>query len=225
MKIHRFDPTAGRYHFELEGIETTVHAHPAAELILARAGTFALRANAEVHTGLTYALLPPGNAHQVTASGGGSFKLFLLEIFPAQATRFSLVFGNDSSKIPHLQKQFHATTAIALPDARLNDLLEFLKSADYETPPDLNQLAARVHLSPSRLSHLFRAQTDIPLQHYLLWCRLRATVAHYLADPTSLRDAAHRNGFHDSAHLNRTFRKFFGVAPSFAYNSRNVQLG
>ena len=42
MQVKCFDSSAGRYHFVLEGIVTSSHAHPVAEVILAREGTFDL---------------------------------------------------------------------------------------------------------------------------------------------------------------------------------------
>ena len=223
MKIHRFDPTAGKYRFELSEIQSAPHAHPAAECILAREGTFDLTTDAKTYSKLRYALLPPGASHQITTRVKGRFELQMVELFPAR-THFPLVYGTDPATMLRVSEHFLTRTNPPLPDERLNEVLEFLKVPDQDLLPDWNRLATRVHLSPSRLSHLFRAQTGMSLQRYLLWCRLRTTVAHYLHRPDSLRDAAQRSGFYDNAHLNRTFRKFFGVAPSFAYNSRNGQV-
>jgi len=46
-------------------------------------------------------------------------------------------------------------------------------SLAYETPPaDIESLATSVHLSASRLRHLFRRETGIPLHRYLRRQRL-----------------------------------------------------
>ena len=47
----------------------------------------------------------------------------------------------------------------------------------------------------------------------MLWLRLERAVAVFAAGG-SLTDAAHAAGFADSAHLSRTFRRMFGLAPS-----------
>lgn len=80
----------------------------------------------------------------------------------------------------------------------------------------LAALAAAVHRSPSRLAHRFRDATGLPLRRYVLWCRLRAAVEAAMRGAT-LTEAAHAAGFADSAHLSRTFRANFGIAPSFLF--------
>jgi AraC-like DNA-binding protein len=79
-------------------------------------------------------------------------------------------------------------------------------------PIRLAALSEAVHLSPSRLVHRFREGTGVPLRRYVLWCRLRTADAAMRG--SSLTEAAHLAGFADSAHLTRTFRAMFGVAPS-----------
>jgi len=77
----------------------------------------------------------------------------------------------------------------------------------------LAQAAAMAHLSPSRFRHLFVAQTGISFRAYLLWARVGFAVARGLAGG-SWTDAAQQAGFADSAHLSRTCRRMFGLAPS-----------
>jgi AraC-like DNA-binding protein len=74
-------------------------------------------------------------------------------------------------------------------------------------------IAARVGVSPSRLTHLFSEQVGLPLRRYLLWLRLRTAIEQVRAG-ADLTDAAHAAGFADSAHLTRTCRDMFGLAPS-----------
>jgi AraC family transcriptional regulator len=80
----------------------------------------------------------------------------------------------------------------------------------------LAAVAKAMHRSPSRLAHRFREATGVPLRRYVLWCRLR-TATEAAMRGTSLTEAAHLAGFADSAHLSRTFRATFGVAPSLLF--------
>jgi len=73
--------------------------------------------------------------------------------------------------------------------------------------------AAMAHLSPSRFRHLFVAQTGISFRAYLLWARVGLAVARGMAGG-SWTDAAQQAGFADSAHLSRTCRRMFGIAPT-----------
>jgi AraC family transcriptional regulator len=108
-------------------------------------------------------------------------------------------------------------------DARIRRGLKMLR----ETPGHLISAAAvadAVGLSSGRFAHLFRAQVGLPVRRYLLWMRLREAVK-LLSNNNSLTEAAHGAGFADSAHLTRTFRKMFGIAPSEIFqNSQFVQV-
>lgn len=73
--------------------------------------------------------------------------------------------------------------------------------------------AAMAHLSPGRFRHLFVAQTGILFRAYLLWARVGLAVARGMAGG-SWTDAAQQAGFADSAHLSRTCRRMFGIAPT-----------
>ena len=84
-------------------------------------------------------------------------------------------------------------------------------------------LAAAVHRSPSRLAHRFREATGVPLRRYVLWCRLRVA-AEAAMRGASLTEAAHKAGFADSAHLSRTFRATFGIAPSFLFERGRLSV-
>lgn len=76
----------------------------------------------------------------------------------------------------------------------------------------LNQVAAAVHLSPSRFRHLFVREVGLAFRPYVLWLRLNRAVEAFAAGE-SLTTAAYRAGFADSAHLSRTFRRMYGMAP------------
>lgn len=75
----------------------------------------------------------------------------------------------------------------------------------------LTQVAAVVHLSPSRFRHLFVHEMGLAFRPYVLWLRLNRAVEAF-ASGESLTTAAYRAGFADSAHLSRTFRRMFGMA-------------
>lgn len=68
-------------------------------------------------------------------------------------------------------------------------------------------------LSAGRLRHLFVDETGLPFKTYLLWLRLTRAVDR-IREGASMTAAAHEAGFADSAHLSRTFRRMFGVAPT-----------
>lgn len=95
----------------------------------------------------------------------------------------------------------------------VDDALRLLPSLVAAGPVSGTGLAAQVGLSASRLTHLFTDQVGIPLRRYVLWSRLRLAVMRVQAGD-DLTIAAHGAGFADSAHLTRTTREMFGLAPS-----------
>lgn len=122
-----------------------------------------------------------------------------------------------------LQVLFQTKKVESPVDPRIERALEILKNA----PDNLisaDSVAGEVFLSPSRFAHLFRAEVGLPMRRYLLWMRLRNAVR-MLGENESLTTVAHAAGFADSAHLTRTFRQMFGLAPSEIFqNSQFVQV-
>lgn len=80
-------------------------------------------------------------------------------------------------------------------------------------PIRLRDVAGDVHISESRLAHLFARDLGLPFRSYVRWARLSRAVA-AVAEGASLTEAAHSAGFVDSSHLNRVCRRAFGAAPS-----------
>jgi len=84
-----------------------------------------------------------------------------------------------------------------------------------DEPIVLSALARRAGLSPGRFRHLFVAETGVSLRAFVLWERLNRALSIGFSGG-SWTDAAHAANFADSAHLTRTCRRMFGLAPSTA---------
>lgn len=97
-------------------------------------------------------------------------------------------------------------------DPRIATALDWMRER-LDTEITLPRAAAIAHLSPSRFRHLFVEQTGISFRAYLLWARVEAAVAAGMAG-SSWTQAAQSAGFADSAHLSRTCRRMFGLAPT-----------
>lgn len=104
-------------------------------------------------------------------------------------------------------------------DARIVRALQVLQSA-IDRPVRLQSLANQLNVSPSWLSHRFVEETGVPLRRYVVWTRLRRAVESVLQG-ASWTEAAHAVGFSDSAHLSRSFRDNFGIAPSSLIGRRD----
>jgi AraC-like DNA-binding protein len=103
------------------------------------------------------------------------------------------------------------------PEPRLAAVALRLIQSSGETP-GAKELAATAQLSVSRLEHLFRAQFGVPLGAFKNWYRFRLAVKHLL-NGSSITEAAHAAGFHDSAHLSHAFKDTFGLPPSQVFTT------
>jgi len=223
------------------GIDSTSHAHFAAQLTLGPDRPFRARvgrvpAAPWIETGA--ALFAPNQQHQIDCGGATLAHLFvelpqrgsqiktalqaqfhaLADFSPVRAALDAASAGRlDIDAAEDAVRQWLNCALPAAPahervDSRIGDTLDWL-AAHPGARLGGAALAARVHLSESRFTHLFRQQTGLPLSRYQLWTRLLAGVE-AVAGGDNMTNAAHRAGFSDLAHMSRSFRATFGVAPS-----------
>jgi AraC family transcriptional regulator len=102
----------------------------------------------------------------------------------------------------------------AVVDPRIAAAIAHIR-ARIDEPVELADLARRAGLSPGRFRHLFVAETGVPLRAFVLWERLNRALSIGFAGG-SWTEAAHAANFADSAHLTRTCRRMFGLAPTSA---------
>lgn len=108
-----------------------------------------------------------------------------------------------------------AATSAAPPaplDPRIGRAIALMRE-QLDEPVLLARVANAVSLSADRFRHLFIAETGMRFRPYVLWLRIDRALGLYV-EGKSLTEAAHAAGFADSAHLSRTFRRMFGVAPA-----------
>jgi AraC family transcriptional regulator of arabinose operon len=95
-------------------------------------------------------------------------------------------------------------------DPRIADVLDAMQSGELVA---LTDMARRVGLSPTRLTHLFAEETGVSYKRFALWERLRQAF-NELPRTESLSTIADRFGFADAAHFSRTFHGMLGMTPS-----------
>ncbi len=101
---------------------------------------------------------------------------------------------------------------VAAIDPRISQATAFMATR-LADPLTLEDVARHVGLSPGRFRHLFVAETGIAFRSHLLWTRLnRALELGFSGMPWT--EVAHATNFADSAHLSRTARRMYGIAPS-----------
>ncbi|MEO9230875.1 MAG: AraC family transcriptional regulator [Devosia sp.] len=99
-------------------------------------------------------------------------------------------------------------------DPRVVKAIQYVRQ-HIDEPITLQALAEACALSPGRLRHLFMSETGVSTKAFVLWERLNKALSLGFGG-TSWTEAAHAANFADSAHLSRTCRRMFGLAPTGA---------
>ena len=99
-------------------------------------------------------------------------------------------------------------------DPRVKTAIRYIRD-HLDEPLTLPVLARASGLSPGRLRHLFVAETGVSTKSFILWERLNHALALGFGG-MPWTEAAHAANFSDSAHLTRTCRRMFGLAPTAA---------
>lgn len=219
------------------------HAHHAIQISLAMEGSFRIQADGwpEARETLGMVVLPD-RRHRLDGCGASVATLFVEPNSACGAALRQRFAGCDiallsdaeaGDAVRFLHAQYTASAADAQmaqfaqgaicriagnpamaprEDRRITAALAWLH-ARLATPIRLEDVAASVHLSPSHFRHLFVAQTGTSLRAWLLWARMEQAVESAFQG-RSWTEAAHEAGFADAAHLTRTCRRMFGVAPT-----------
>lgn len=108
------------------------------------------------------------------------------------------------------------------PDPRVSKVFQVLDDMPLNEV-SLAAVAAQVHLSPSRLREIFRAQTGFTIPDYARW-RAVWRAAFYWKRGLTITEVAHQAGFHDLAHADRAFHELFGMNPSAVVDPKYVTL-
>lgn len=100
-------------------------------------------------------------------------------------------------------------------DRRIEECILWINENFASENMNISEIASKIFLSESRLSHLFKLETGISIRQYILWKKIELAVTLAL-DGESLTQCSYATGFADSSHFIRTFQKMFGIYPSFA---------
>ena len=107
-------------------------------------------------------------------------------------------------------------------DKRVEKVMQELENTPLEQT-SLETLAESVHLSPSRLRHLFKHELGCTISHYARWINVWKAVELWSMGKT-FTDVAEVSGFYDIAHLSRAFIDIFGLSPSDFLKSKGIKF-
>ncbi|WP_239476575.1 helix-turn-helix domain-containing protein [Nocardia arizonensis] len=222
--------------------ETALHAHHAVQVLAARTPLTVMDASGTHHRG-TLVIVPADAPHRVDAGAAQGAALYLDPETVAGAAADRRAHTDGWTGGAHARADLRGGTLAAQVDAlvaHLRDDREIPRARPHHAAvaealrmlpalvPDRTvrgaDVARRVGLSPTRLSHLFAAQVGIPLRPYILWLRLRVAIARVRAGD-DLAAAALAAGFDDGAHFTRTCRRTFGLFPAALDRTNDWDLG
>lgn len=97
--------------------------------------------------------------------------------------------------------------------ARIQTVMQFMRE-HFSQHFTIDQLAARIAMSPSHFAHSFRAIAGVSPMRYLRDVRLDAARALLLGGGMRVAEAAEKTGFESAAHFTREFKNRFDASPA-----------
>ncbi len=98
-------------------------------------------------------------------------------------------------------------------DPRIQAVISTIESDFSCNTLNSEKLARLVHLSPSRLQHLFKAEMGEPPMHYLKSRRMRAVEILLRTEFLSGKELMNRVGLINYSNFIHDFRRAYGMAP------------
>ncbi|MFL6334294.1 MAG: helix-turn-helix domain-containing protein [Pyrinomonadaceae bacterium] len=103
-------------------------------------------------------------------------------------------------------------------DARVQAVVDLMESS-YQREWSLEDLAQTINLSPSYLSHLFKAEVGVSPTHYLKSIRMRKAKELMESTFLNVKQVMYSVGVRDKCHFARDFKNIYGMSPN-AYRMR-----
>lgn len=200
---------------------TDAHAHLATQIMVADT-PFELTDGAGRCVRTRRAVIGPNQQHALQGTGQDAALLYLPQQRPDESSSAAVDWAREAASDLELPAgdpaQWARTTAEAVAHHGIDAsgyVAAAMEQARRELPAAivLERIAREVGIGSSALGHRFKATIGVPWRQWLLAERLQVAAQH-VARGSNLTDAAHAAGFSDSAHLSRTFRRMFGIAPS-----------
>lgn len=211
------------------GGRVPVHRHLAYKLVAGLDGDAEVASARHGRRRAALTLIRPNEQHAVDTSGAPAALLYVEPTSDwarrlaacdeaSLASRATIAAVRDLCAAPATPRPRIASLldALDLPppaptlDPRVVSGIHLLRDADAES--DIGSLAEKMHLSHSRLTHLFQSEIGAPPAQVRLWTRLRRAID-LIGGGQSITAAAHAAGFADAAHLTRTFVGALGITP------------
>lgn len=202
---------------------TAEHRHHAAQIVVCSAPVTVWFESGPVTADAI--VIPADTVHRITEGPGHATILFVdgdtrgaaelpagaVTLAPRPADPVALTYDGAVATAEQLLDVLGAGSGVT--GERTVEISRALGLLDDELGIAAAALAAQVGVSASEFSRRFTHEVGLPFRSYRKWRRLLLAIE-ALALGANLTTAAHGAGFADSAHLTRTFRAMFGIAPT-----------
>jgi transcriptional regulator GlxA family with amidase domain len=115
----------------------------------------------------------------------------------------------DTDKPTHLYRR-HVRTSKEPADPRIVNVVRWVQADPFLSITDL---ACRLHLSVTRVSHLFKQETGVPFKTWLTEERLQGCAKLLLLSDDVLKIIASSAGYHHLSSFVRAFQRHFSMSP------------
>jgi AraC-like DNA-binding protein len=119
---------------------------------------------------------------------------------------YRLLVGDQGARLRQI-------ASVGSPSHQAAKAITWLK-AHYAEPLRIDDLAARLHTSPSTFHHHFRSLTAMSPLQYQKWLRLSEARRLMLAEHLDATAAATRVGYESPSQFSREYRRLFGAPPT-----------
>lgn len=153
------------------------------------------------------------------------YELFYVLTLPAMRLRQQSLLLDLLSKLFQLNAEKALPLRPTKPESRAVACVRAYLQDHYAENTSLDELTQLVNLSPYYLIRCFRQQVGCAPHQYQRHWQLVQVKRALQTQKVSLAELATTHGFYDQSHLNRAFKKTYGVTPGQYQKSNSVQYG
>ncbi|MCR4749314.1 MAG: AraC family transcriptional regulator [Lachnospiraceae bacterium] len=216
-----------------EKYDANLHQHPILEIYIACEGNGRVRTDTEILEGriivigaeAVHAIIDKGKSGLVVFVDPFSNIGFSIKENVLKDKEYATVCNKEIEEAVFSLKNNHSDTAL---HRVVNTITDNLIKEDVKRPYSesvvktieilceekedftMESIAERIHLSKSRLAHVFSQQTGIPLKKYIQFKRMERAFRQ-MVEGASITDAAYETGFSGSSHIASSSRKLTGM--------------
>ncbi len=111
-----------------------------------------------------------------------------------------------------IQERPSAGTNVKKSKANIHEIISFIQHNIYDNEQlRISSIASEFNKTPDYLNRYFKAETGITLKEYIIHYKLNLIKTRLVYSTLTISEIANEMNFTDESHLNKTFKKQFGI--------------